>query len=1100
MKKIFIFLFVLILISPLVLGFEFDNVKSYNPDTKTFTINNCNFWLITCLNKGEELMTAQLTSPLNVRVPIGKGTLVGEFTFKTPGEFLDIFRGLYLEDLKNGDDWGTREKQFKYKQYKEVSVDDYKTTCQDTEDLMNGTILQECGWVKIGSHLETQFEWIPITNPDNVFIPNTEYEIGVFVDTEFGDYGDWKPEFLGVVVDEWATWTADLNVDLVTYYKLDEASGAIEDSLGNLNMTNFGAEYGATGIINKSLDFVAANTDWVLSDGVLNMSGNGGNFSVSLWFNFDSIAAFSEIYSTNVTTLGILIVDNATSDENLCMREGGPGRCATGVIKPNQWYHVVITGDGTTMKLYLNGTSVHNFTTSQVFPSEGIVFGAFNDLTQGFFDGRIDEIGVWNRVLSIEEIVQLYNGGSGITLSFGPIVTLNSPADNAVLSNTKVEYNCSATIAGVGTVVNASLFNNQSGTWARVNSTTGLSGTTEIITWNNTKSDVNGIIYNCEFCGSDSLCNFAISNRTFSIDTISPQITLQNPNGTLDFSAIGQNETLNVTFTDLNLDSCWYDYNGTNVTIDGCVSGVKNSTLFILEENNFNMTIYVNDSAGNLNSTFTKWNYTILKNSETFNTLTTEGSTETFTINVTANENPTSANLIYNGTSTSADIDSSNFPIVIISETIIIPSVDSKTNLTFLWNIISPLATVNSTVNNQTVNSIVLGNCSSFSEVLFNYTLVDEATQVKINGLSDNVSLEVAIQLYSSDKSVLILNFSTLFNQTNPNTICSNIDLFNGTDFILDSTAKYSSDPREIEYYNIRDATIDNTSSTQNITLFDILSSESTDFQITFKNSNFVVVEGALIQVNRQYVSEGIFKTVELPITDSNGQTVVHLVRNDVVYNYIVTKGGVVLGVFNNLIAFCEDETIGQCFIPLNALKGTTDTFNPDQDIGLTFSFTFNESTRDLVFTFSTNDGTVKTILLNGTKMDQIGNTSICSSLVTSSSGTLTCNIAASIGNETIITAIFINGELKIVKFFKVAQDLNLGQEGYFILLFLVISLGLMFSESKSMMIVGIILGFIGGSLLFMIKGGIIGTGGAIMWLIIQGIILLWKLNSEGQT
>jgi hypothetical protein len=303
-----------------------------------------------------------------------------------------------------------------------------------------------------------------------------------------------------------------------------------------------------------------------------------------------------------------------------------------------------------------------------------------------------------------------------------------------------------------------------------------------------------------------------------------------------------------------------------------------------------------------------------------------------------------------------------------------------------------------------------------------------------------------------------------------------------------------------IEYYNIRGFEIDNTTTVQEITLFNIKTAEATTFQITFKNSDFVVVEGALIQVNRQYVAEGVFKTVELPITDSNGQTVAHLVKDDVVYNYIVTRDGEVIGTFNNLIAFCQDETIGQCFIALNALEGTTPTFQPDTGLEIISSFSFNATTRDLVLSFSTTDGSVKTVLLNATRMDQLGNTSVCSTSVTSASGTLTCNIPAALGNETIITSVFVDGELKLVDYFSAANDIILGDAGYFLLLFLVISLALMFSESKSMMVGGVILGFITGSILFFIRGGIVGTGSAVMWLIIMGIILIWKLQSRGET
>lgn len=619
-------------------------------------------------------------------------------------------------------------------------------------------------------------------------------------------------------------------------------------------------------------------------------------------------------------------------------------------------------------------------------------------------------------------------------------------------------------------------------------------------TWNRTITQ-DSVLWNVEFCDTDGDCGFATQNRTLLRDVTSPIITVQSPSGILNSSFVGNNETLNVTFNDSGLDTCWFNYNGTNTTIDGCLNGIKNSTNFLMESNNFNMTLYANDTQGNENSTFISWSYFTFINSQTFSSNTTEGSTESFSINYVANETPTSVNFIYNGTITSADIDSSNFPIIIVTESIVIPNVDSQTNFSFFWNIVSSSSNLNTSSTNQTVNVLSLDNCSSFSNVLFNYTMVDESSQAVLNGSSQNVSVEVDISMFDSSKDLSILNFSTQFNGTNPNAICSATNIFNGTTFVMDSTVKYSSSGRAIEYYNIRDQTIDNNSVTQNITLFDIKTSESTDFQITFKNSDFVIVEGALIQVNRQYVSEGVFKTVELPITDSNGQAVVHLVKNDVVYNYIVTKENEVIGLFNNLVAFCDDETIGQCFILLNAIQGVTPAFNPDEGAGISFlPLSFNTTTRDLDFTFTTNDGTVRTVQMSAIKMDQIGNTSVCDTSITSSSGTLTCNVPESIGNETIIVTVTVDGQIAFTSYFSAANDIELGEAGFFLLLFMVLSLAMMFSESKAMTIVGIMIGFIAGSLLFFIQGGIIAGGTAIIWLIIMGIILIWKLNKDGQT
>ena len=75
------------------------------------------------------------------------------------------------------------------------------------------------------------------------------------------------------------------------------------------------------------------------------------------------------------------------------------------------------------------------------------------------------------------------------------------------------------------------------------------------------------------------------------------------------------------------------------------------------------------------------------------------------------------------------------------------------------------------------------------------------------------------------------------------------------------------------------------TTAAQNITLFDLNLSDSTEFQLTFTGDDYLPLEDALIFIDRQYIAENTFKTVELPLTDSNGQTILHLVRNEVIYN-----------------------------------------------------------------------------------------------------------------------------------------------------------------------------------------------------------------------
>jgi len=64
------------------------------------------------------------------------------------------------------------------------------------------------------------------------------------------------------------------------------------------------------------------------------------------------------------------------------------------------------------------------------------------------------------------------------------------------------------------------------------------------------------------------------SGTTLTIDTTLPTILINFGNGTFNYGALNINHTINFTVTDINLDSCWVEYNETNSSDLGCSSGV----------------------------------------------------------------------------------------------------------------------------------------------------------------------------------------------------------------------------------------------------------------------------------------------------------------------------------------------------------------------------------------------------------------------------------------------------------------------------------------------------------------------------------------------
>jgi gliding motility-associated-like protein len=90
-----------------------------------------------------------------------------------------------------------------------------------------------------------------------------------------------------------------------------------------------------------------------------------------------------------------------------------------GSLPHGSWQHVAFTHDGTTARLYVNGAlraqSNRNYNTAV-----GDLFLGFNSNSGHFngerFNGRIDDFGAWNRVLSAQEVQQLVTTDGNQTL------------------------------------------------------------------------------------------------------------------------------------------------------------------------------------------------------------------------------------------------------------------------------------------------------------------------------------------------------------------------------------------------------------------------------------------------------------------------------------------------------------------------------------------------------------------------------------------------------------------------------------------------------------------------------------------------------------
>jgi hypothetical protein len=109
----------------------------------------------------------------------------------------------------------------------------------------------------------------------------------------------------------------------------------------------------------------------------------------------------------------ISLINTASGDKGVQSTFGTPG---TGT-----WYFLILEYDSGTDALCIsvnNGTPDSNAAFAHGGPQDGSSALTIGDTPGEFWDGRIDEVGIWNRVLTSGEKATLYNSGSGTTYPF----------------------------------------------------------------------------------------------------------------------------------------------------------------------------------------------------------------------------------------------------------------------------------------------------------------------------------------------------------------------------------------------------------------------------------------------------------------------------------------------------------------------------------------------------------------------------------------------------------------------------------------------------------------------------------------------------------
>ena len=192
-------------------------------------------------------------------------------------------------------------------------------------------------------------------------------------------------------------------------------------------------------------DYILVNNDASLTFGD---GSNDSPFSISAWIKADDFSNFRIVTknewnsSTNYREFifnagdgyALLGLIDAEGSSNAYQNYRYRGSSSSGSLQMSTgvWYHVVGTYDGTGgtnahqgIKLYVNGVLETNYTdyTSGTYVAMHNNTGSNGDIAIGawknntFANGKITQVGIWNRVLSSEEIQLIYDRPNNLGLN-----------------------------------------------------------------------------------------------------------------------------------------------------------------------------------------------------------------------------------------------------------------------------------------------------------------------------------------------------------------------------------------------------------------------------------------------------------------------------------------------------------------------------------------------------------------------------------------------------------------------------------------------------------------------------------------------------------
>jgi len=209
---------------------------------------------------------------------------------------------------------------------------------------------------------------------------------------------------------------SNINAGLVGWWKFDESAGnSTVDSSGNgITGTLVNSPAWVSGKLNNALQFVRASSMKVTlaSNSALAMGSN--SFTFAAWIYADSYASWRwhGVIGAAGGGASVGIASTAAGYIKLTKANAADFASGTKAVATGVWHHIACVMDrsGLSLKYYLDGvaeTITYSSTTFNAGAQTNLIGSRVS--TGDYFDGKIDDVRIYNRALSADDVTALYN-------------------------------------------------------------------------------------------------------------------------------------------------------------------------------------------------------------------------------------------------------------------------------------------------------------------------------------------------------------------------------------------------------------------------------------------------------------------------------------------------------------------------------------------------------------------------------------------------------------------------------------------------------------------------------------------------------------------